>query len=256
VLDASSGQCFERSPGNQAVLTAPHYTAFMTRMRTARIAGVTYLLYAAVGICTELLMHRARGVASGHAAQLAHIGERSMDVRLAVLCMLLESFCALVLAATLYAITRDQDRELALFAFACRVAEGILGASSIPSYLGIVWLAKSGGTLDVATTNALRESLMMPVPAVPIGAIFFAAGSLTFSWLFLRGRIVPPPIAWLGVLGSALLVVTLPLQLAGFDTAPVTGYVQWLPALVFQIAVALWLIVRGAAMPARPIRAV
>jgi hypothetical protein len=225
----------------------------MTRTTNARIAGVTYLFYAAIGICSELLMHHARGAVEGNAAQLAHIGTYATDVRLTILIMLLESFSALLLAVTLYTITRDQHHELAMFALACRVAEGILGTLNIPSYLGLLWLAKSGsgaGALDIATTNALRESLMMPVPSVPIGAIFFAVGSLIFSWLLLRGRIVPVSIAWLGVFSSGLLVVALPLQLAGFSTGALTGYYQWLPALVFQIVLALWLIIKGAAMPA------
>ena len=71
-----------------------------------------------------------------------------------------------------------------------------------------------------------------------------AVGSTIFSYLLLRGRTVPAPLAWLGVLSSALLVVGLPLQLAGFLTGPLTGY-QWLPAVVFAPALALWLLVKG-----------
>ena len=33
----------------------------MTRTTNARIAGFTYLFYAAIGMCVELLMHQARG---------------------------------------------------------------------------------------------------------------------------------------------------------------------------------------------------
>jgi uncharacterized protein DUF4386 len=91
----------------------------------------------------------------------------------------------------------------------------------------------------------------MPGASVPIGSIFFAAGSTIFSWLLLRGRMVPVSIAWLGVFASALLAVALPLQLAGFPTGPLSGYTQWLPALVFQVALALWLLIKGVATPAR-----
>src|SRR5438552_7224237 len=64
-------------------------------------------------------------------------------------------------------------------------------------------------------------------------------------YLLLRGRMVPVSIAWLGVFASGLLTVALPLQLAGFPTGPLTGYYQWLPALVFQIVLALWLLIKG-----------
>ena len=225
----------------------------MTRTTNARIAGFTYLFYAAIGVCIELLMHQARGVDGDTAAKLARIGQYATNVRLSILIVLLECFSALVLAVTLYGITRVQDHELAMLALVCRVAEGVLGTFNIPNYLGLLWLAKEGGGTgapDIATTNALGTFLLMPVPSVPIGAIFFAVGSLIFSYLLLRGRMVPVLIAWLGVFASGLLVVVLPLQLAGFPTGPLTGYYQWLPALVFQVVVALWLLIKGVATPA------
>ena len=74
---------------------------------------------------------------------------------------------------------------------------------------------------------------------------------MIFSYLLLRGRMVPVSIAWLGVFASGLLVVVLPLQLAGLSTGPLTaGYYPWLPALVFQVVLALWLLIKGVATPA------
>ena len=52
----------------------------MTRTTNARIAGFTYLFYAAIGICIELLMHRARSVDGDSAAKLARIGEYATNV--------------------------------------------------------------------------------------------------------------------------------------------------------------------------------
>jgi hypothetical protein len=147
----------------------------MTRTTNARIAGFTYLFYAAIGICSELLMHQARGV-DGDAAELARIGQYATNVRLTILITLLECLSALVLAVTLYGITRDEDHELAMLALVCRVAESVLGTLRIPNYLGLLWLAKAGvgtGVPDVATTNALRAFLLMPGPSVPISSIFW-----------------------------------------------------------------------------------
>jgi hypothetical protein len=224
----------------------------MTRNRNARIAGFTYLFYAAIGICGDLLMRHAFGV-EGDVAILARFGEYATEVRIDILIKVLEAFSAFVLAVTLYGITRDEDHELAMLALVCRVAEGVLGTLSIPVYLGLVWLAKAGvgpGAPDIATTNALRTFLLMPEPSVPLGTIFFAVGSTIFSYLLLRGRMVPVSIAWTGIFASGLLAVALPLELAGFPTGPLTGYYQWLPALVFQTMLALWLLIKGVATPA------
>jgi hypothetical protein len=81
-------------------------------------------------------------------------------------------------------------------------------------------------------------------------------GQHTLLWLLLRGRMIPVALAWLGVLASVLLVVILPLQLAGLLGGPMTWFawvtwLQWLPMLVFEVALALWLIIKGVGAPRR-----
>ena len=127
----------------------------------------------------------------------------------------------------------------------------MIGATiGIPLKLGLLWLATAGagaGAPDVATVNVLGAFLLMPVPSIPIGTIFFAVGSTLFSYLLLRGRMIPVPLAWFGVLASGLLVVVLPLQLADFLEGP---WYLWIPIAVFQVALALWLLIKGVAAPA------
>ena len=165
----------------------------MTLRTNARIAGFTLVLYIVAGI-SQLLS--SRGPAND-------------------LLTTVTAFSALVLGVTLYAITREQDPDLAMMALACRVIEAVPGE----------------------------------------GTIFFAAGSLIFSWLLLRGRMIPAGLAWLGVIGSGLLVVILPVQRAGLlggslSWASGMTWFIWLPTLVFELMLAAWLIVKGVA-PAR-----
>src|SRR5258708_17069065 len=87
------------------------------------------------------------------------------------------------------------------------------------------------------------------------GAIFFAVGSTLFSWLLLRGRMIPVALAWLGVVASVLLVVILPLQRTGLFGGAVNWFSSvtwliWLPMLVFEVTLAVWFIVKGVATPA------
>lgn len=125
------------------------------------------------------------------------------------LLILLLNLSALVLGVTLYMLTREQGPAIALLALTFRIMEAIHEQS----------------------------------------AIFFAVGSLLFCWLLLRGRMIPAALAWLGVIASALLVVILPLQLAGVLTGTgwsdsITWFV-WLPMLVFEVTFSIWLFVKG-----------
>jgi hypothetical protein len=220
----------------------------MTRKTNARIAGFTYLFYIAVAFPSMVLLNRAAS-GEGIAAKLSGLARHATDVRVAVVLSLAGCFSALVLAVTLYAITREQDPDLAMLALTCRVAEGVTGAVSIPATMGLLWLATATGASapDAATARALGAFLLEQTPTV--GATFFAVGSTLFCWLLLRGRMVPVWLAWLGVVGSALIVVGLPLQLAQVLTGPVTQW-MWLPVAVFELVVAFWLMIKGAAMPA------
>jgi hypothetical protein len=168
----------------------------MTRTTNARLAGFTFLFYIAAGIAGLALAGRT------HATAVISV---------------LTSFSALVLGVTLYAITRDQDPDLAMLALTCRVIEAIPGDAKV-------------------------------------NAIFFAAGSTLFAWLLLRGRMIPLALAWLGVIASPLLGVILLLQRAGW-LGEATGWASsltwllWFPMLIFEVALALWLLIKGVAPP-------
>jgi hypothetical protein len=127
------------------------------------------------------------------------------------------AFCALGFGVTLYALTRSVDHDLATLAMACRL-------------------------LEAAPGN---------------GEIFFAVGSAIFSWLLLRGRLIPSSLAMLGLVSSALLAMLLLLQSAGLFggrtdwSSPVTWFI-WLPVLVFELAFMVWLLTKGVAPAAEP----
>lgn len=213
----------------------------MTRRNNARLAGFAYLFYIAVAFPSMVLMSRATG-GDGMAAKLASVAQHAADVHLVAVLSLLSSCCALALAVSLWSITRGQDPDLAMLGLTCRVAEGVTGAVSIPASLGLLWLATNAP--DPASAQALGGFVLQDSPLV--AASFFALGSTLFSWLLLRGRMIPVALAWLGVVASILIVVGLPLQLAGVLHGAVTQ-LMWLPMAAFEIPLGFWLIIKGAA---------
>jgi hypothetical protein len=223
----------------------------MTRTTNARVAGVAYLAYIAVAFPGMVLLDRATR-ANGITAKLARIAEHAADVRLMVVLSVASCFAALVLAVTLYAVTRDEDPDLALLALTCRVGEGVLGGSYILATLGLVWLATAGANAPDPAAASVLAGFLLQVQRwnTTIAAIFFAVGSTLFSWLLLRGRIVPVPLAALGVVASVIVLVGLPLQLVGLLHGAVVA-LMWLPMLAFEVPLGVWLIVKGVA-PVRP----
>lgn len=161
----------------------------MTLTRHARLAGFAYIFYLFAGISSMMVPAESRGFFN-----------------------IFESFSALVLGWTLYAITREVDADLALLAMMCRVIEAVPGR----------------------------------------GEIYFAVGSTIFCWLLLRGQMIPVALAWFGTATSAMLVVLLLGQaVLGITTnwsSPVTWFV-WLPVLIFELTFAVLLLTKGVARP-------
>jgi len=215
----------------------------VTRATNARLAGFAYLFYIAVAFPDMVLMNRATA-GEGTAAKLASIAQHVSDIRISVVLTLLSGLSALVLAVTLYAITRDEDRDLAMLGLTCRVAEGITGVVGISTTLGLLWVATATGpnAPDPAAAQPLAAFLLRRDPLV--AATFFAVGSTAFCWLLLRGRMIPVPLAWLGVVASVLLVVALPLELAGVLRGAVTQLI-WLPMAAFEIPLGFWWLIKG-----------
>ena len=224
--------------------------AHSTRKTWARIAGLMFLLYIAVGM-TQMVIGGVSG--EDTAAKLASMAQHAATIRINVVLTLVICFIALILAVALHAITREQNADLATLALMCRVGESLIAAVTIPTTLGLLALATAAGpnAPHTADTYAFASVLLSADSWSPsISAIFFAVGSAIFSWLLLRGRMIPAALAWLGVLVSVLWLVGLPLQLVGVLPGSVTWLI-YLPMAAFEIPLALWLLVKGVALPAQ-----
>lgn len=215
----------------------------MTQRTNARVAGFAFLFYIAVGI-TQIVLSSATQ-ADGTPARLSLVARHAWRMRVNIVLTLVICATAVVLATALYALTRDEDRELAVLGLAFRAGEGVLAALGAITSLGVLWLATEAAPAPETTTSALAE-LLLQIQGwnVTIIATFFALGSTAFSWLLLRGRLIPVPLAWLGVVASLILVVGLPLRLIDAIGGTVTQ-LMWLPMAAFEIPLGFWLLIKG-----------
>jgi hypothetical protein len=227
----------------------------MTRTTNARLAGFMFLFYIVSGIVGMVLFNQA-SKGEGTAARLASIAAHAPHMGIAVVLTLVMIFNALILGVALYALTRDEDPDLALLALACRVTEGAINAIPAIVMLALMWVATVAATAaapDAAAATALGTFLLKVQGwSVTVGATVFAVGSALYSYLFLRARSIPVPLAWLGVIGSVVLAVTVPLEGVGIIKGPMAG-LMWLPMLVFEVTLGLRLLIKGAKAQPLPV---
>jgi len=215
----------------------------MSQRTSARIAGSMFLLYILLGILQMILGNATH--APGTAPKLALMSQHVTTVRVGMLLSYVICGIALLLAVTLHALTREVDRTWATFALACRSGEALVTAIDPLVTLGLLSLATTTDTSDTTAKYALG-SLLLQVSAwcTTVTATLFAMGSTVFSWLFWRGRLIPRPLAMLGIVASVLLVIALPLQLVGFLPARLVQFL-WAPMALFEIPLGVLLIIKG-----------
>jgi len=182
---------------------------------------------------------------------LASVAENAARIRLGLVLTVFASITTLVLAAMLYAMVVRQDRNLAILALSCRAVEAGLYAVGMLATLAFLSLSRHSAE-DASSARALVD-LMWDVPSMStnIGSTFFAVGSTLYCYLLLKARVIPVPLAVIGVVGSLLILVGIPVQTA-FGTQTFTGpsAAIWIPIGVFEISTGGWLLFKGARVPA------
>jgi len=210
----------------------------MTVKTNSRLAGFTFLFYIVMSLLPGWLL-RPISSAEGTAAKLAAMAAHPTLTRSGALFSLISMVNAIVLGAALYALTRLIDRDLALIALLFRVAEGILSPVGAFTRRALLMIATEP-VPDIALANVLLKTGGF---SFLLGSTCFAAGSTLFTFLFLRSRSIPVWLAWLGFLGSLLILIGLPLQILAVLPAPLDS-LMWIPIAFFEVIFAFWLVFR------------
>ena len=209
----------------------------MTIKTNARIAGATFILYIVTGISSMLLLQNA---------SFGENGFYPLSIKIDILLSLLMAAYALLLGVTIYALTRKIDRDLAIMALFCRAGEGVIAILSILKTTALSTLLTH--SKDVKTQNLLEIGIQRIDGGIfLIAGICFSLGSTIYCFLFLKGNSIPSTLGWLGLLSSLILLIILPLKLAGFIKG--AFHIAWLPMLIFELVLAFWLWKKGISVP-------
>lgn len=216
----------------------------MTLRSEAKIAGFAYLSYIVFAMTGSILF--AKATAGNDVSQtLSTLSRMIWTARITVVLDLLQTVCALVLAVTLYKLVKAVNPTLALLAMFFRVGEGLLGSLPLLSKLELMRLAM---THSVGSANAsvylLLGDEILHRPDNGFSEFCFVVGGFLFACLFLRGRLIPRWLAWIGVITIGVQLVFVPLHIATIVPGSVVNLL-WLPILLYEIPLGIWLMAKG-----------
>ena len=165
-----------------------------------------------------------------------------MALRVGAILMLADALFVVVIGVLLYAVGREFSERIAVSYLATRILEAVGLAVGVMFVLLPVTL---GGQVvgDVATLTTVAEQ--GNAIAYRVAMIALGIGSVPFWYLAYRVRLIPRVLAALGIAGYAIFFSGYALDLLGLDV----GLLAAIPGGLFEIAVALWLIVKGFSVP-------
>ncbi|PWE17606.1 DUF4386 domain-containing protein [Marinicauda salina] len=224
------------------------------RQALARTAGVFYLVIIACGLFAELGVRGALLVPGDAAATAARIADAEGLFRLGLLSDAAMIASDIVVAVLFYALLRPAGATLALLAAGFRgIQAAVLAANLLNPVAALILLDAAGPAAGLGP--AARESLALSAMEVhahgyDLGLIFFGFSCLIVGYLIVKSWILPRII---GGLVIAAGLVYLAGSLTRFLAPSLIEAVAplYAIALVAELSLGLWLVVRGVRTPTR-----
>jgi hypothetical protein len=208
--------------------------------KTAVLVGALFLVATATFLVSSALITPILD-SPGY---LAALGRNSTLVIAAALIALVDGLAVVGIAAALYPILSPRHPALAVAYTAMRTAELAIIAAYVLAALMLVSLSRSETAADSATMAALLVGLRHWT--LLFIYLFNGVAGLVLSYMLLRTRLVPRALPILGLVGYAALFVGASLDALGFiNTAAGAGMVALVPGGLFELALPIWLFVRG-----------
>ena len=216
----------------------------MTLRTEAKMAGCAYLSYIVFTMSSSILYAKSTS-GDGVSQTLSTLSRMIWTARITVLLDLLQTVCAVLLAVTLYRLVKAVNPTLALLAMLFRLGEGLLGSLPLLSKLELMRLAT---TQMVGSSNAssfvFLGNEILQRPDDGFSQFCFVVGGFIFACLFLRGRLIPRWLAWVGVITIGVQLIFVPLHIATIVSGSIVNLL-WMPILLYEIPLGIWLIVKG-----------
>jgi Domain of unknown function (DUF4386) len=210
--------------------------------KRARAFGVLYLVTFATSIPALLLYEPALRNPVGYIAGAGH----DRQIFLAALLELLLIAANIGTAVVVFPIVRRQNEELALGYVGARIFESAFILVGIVSMLAIVTLRRevagaSEGTVAY-TLAAVKDWTFLLGPGWVVGV----GNGLILGYLMYRSGLVPRQMAWLGLVGGPLIVVSgTAVMFGGGHPGGTLQGIATIPEFVWELSLGVYCTVRG-----------
>ncbi len=190
-------------------------------------------------------------IVRGNVAETArNLVAHETRLRITVVCFLIYSLGVFVLLAALYVILKSVNSGLALVGAIFRFTFALLWLLTALNLLSSLRLLGSASYLQAFEPERLQALSRLYIAAnfdaYYVGLPFFGLAATVTGYLFLKSNYIPKGLALFGVVASAWCVLCAFVYLVFPEFAkPVNPYWFDSPMAIFELALALWLLIKG-----------
>ena len=209
--------------------------------RNARIFGVLFLITFITSIPALALY---QPVLDDPAAYIAGGGEDSQILYLGVLLELLLIIANVGTAVVVYPILRRQNEILSIGYVTARLVECTFIAAGIIFVLGIVSLRQDSPDASALAVSlaALKDWTFLLGPGFIVGW----GNGLILGYLMYSSRLVPRGMAWLGLVGGPLIILTgIGTLFSAWDAGTTVPAITVIPEFLWELSLGIYCTVKG-----------
>ena len=217
--------------------------------RTARFAGVLYLVITVAAIVAHMYMPSQIIIPDDAAATVNNITESAALFRLGgVGSELVILLSELILAIVLYVLLKPVNKTLSLIAAVSRLIMTTVHGVNLINYFFVLTLVSGAGFLSAFDAGQINSLVMLFLEAhsygFTIGIAFLTIHVFVIGFLIFKSGYFPKILGILFIAaGVGYLVDSFALLLsASYETTPI--YLS-LPIAISEIAFPLWLLIKG-----------
>jgi len=214
----------------------------------ARVAGLTYIIVILLGVFSVNFIISTLIVPDNLVATYNNISANEFLFRISLVSEVVMYLLVILLSLSLYVVLREVDKNLALLALLCRVAEAIIGAGTI-IISGLIPIAMIN-TKNVFSPEQVQTLFKMfldiRISGLDIVLMFIGVGGTIFCYLFYKSNCVPKLLAGWGIFTylSMLLLSFISLLSPGFPES--YKMIFYMPGGLFELIFGFWLLIKGA----------
>ena len=226
-----------------------------SQQTAARIAGVSFLLSMVIVVFANYVLLGPLVFPRDAAETARNIVAHPTQFRLAMTGFLFYSLNSIVLLAAVYVVFKPINQSLALLGSLFRLVFAMLWLLSCLNLLNALRLASGAGYLQTFEPERLQVLARLNIAGTfddyYVGLPFFGLAATIWAWLWLKSGYIPRKLSIFGVISSAWCVFCAFVFLVFPDfQKPVNPYWFDSPMALFELAVGVWLLVKGINAPA------